>query len=1095
MRRTILTLIFTLIVIFAILLTTNLGLRWAFNVSNLLLPGKLTVSKLEGSIINKFKIHELAYSSRYTKLKVKYFLLAWEPSKLFKGTLSITDIDGDRISYYQKSAAEDNNNGGGFPLAISIKNVNLNKIHVQLDNESPPITINQLEFHTVIKDKHITIQGGWSDLRFPIDNTKTLESPVGKLNAAGNINSYEINMSGKINGDALPIMDWSISGHGNKHVLNLPNINISTLGGRVKGNAIIHMHKLAWEMNIEGKNINPAKQWPDWQGNLNFKLSGSGSKPKGKYQLDLNLKSISGKLFNNPISGKAFLKLRDDDLDQFSINANYGEAIIKTQGSITNAWDVMWDINVPSFTKLVPDSTGKFKSSGKIQGDRTAPKIIGHIDGSNIKFSHYHANQINMNLNVDLQDTGKIDADFLAQDIAYNDYKYDKLTLNAKGDMNAHNISIGIQEDSQKLNADFSGKLHKQDWQGQLTKLNLVSSAYNNWKLKAPVDLSIAPQKMSLGELCWLSTKEELCLQGDWHGGSAFTSNFSGNNLQLKMFKPFFPDHVKLSGTSNFIGKLKSSHKGTLRGDVDVKISSGGIHYFIDDKPQTLKFLNGKAHAEITRKGLSSKLKITLPKEQLIKGSLSLPDYTKLEMPGPKQKIDANLNIHFNDLKIIEVLYPQLKNSQGDLLIEFSAKGKLSNPKLIGRANITNGSTEVIPLNTKIKNIAVHAQTVGKHKIQYSGHAESGKGKIQLNGKLEFKDENINSETHIKGKDFEVIKTHEYHALASPDITVKSEDDRIDINGKIHIPKANINPEELAGGSVKLSDDVVFVKDGEIISDEDALNLHSRITLSFGKKVYLNLLGMRGRLGGKVTIVDHPNRPTTGDGEINIIDGKFIAYGQNLNIQNGQLIFTGGPVDNPILDIEAVRTINTAGFQNIQSGPGTSQTGAFAGGASSVTVGVEVTGTLKDYKVSLFSSPISYSQGDILAMLLLGKPASQASGADSQVLLSALSTMKFGGDESSQIGDQFANTFGLDAVGVETQPHRSDERTDEYVETTSLVLSKTLSSRFIVNYSFGLTAPLNTLKLKYLLGKKWSIESETSVQSTSIDLLYRIERD
>ena len=39
---------------------------------------------------------------------------------------------------------------------------------------------------------------------------------------------------------------------------------------------------------------------------------------------------------------------------------------------------------------------------------------------------------------------------------------------------------------------------------------------------------------------------------------------------------------------------------------------------------------------------------------------------------------------------------------------------------------------------------------------------------------------------------------------------------------------------------------------------------------------------------------------TRATGELNVPDGKYMAYGRLLDIQSGQLIFNGGPIDNPV---------------------------------------------------------------------------------------------------------------------------------------------------------------------------------------------------
>ena len=84
-----------------------------------------------------------------------------------------------------------------------------------------------------------------------------------------------------------------------------------------------------------------------------------------------------------------------------------------------------------------------------------------------------------------------------------------------------------------------------------------------------------------------------------------------------------------------------------------------------------------------------------------------------------------------------------------------------------------------------------------------------------------------------------------------------------------------------------------------------------------------------------------------GTGEITILEGRYRAYGQRLDTQNGRLLFTGSPLDNPGLDLRAVREVDN------------------------ITVGLEVRGRLQQPQIELFSIP-TLGQTDMLSYLLLG---------------------------------------------------------------------------------------------------------------------------
>ena len=88
----------------------------------------------------------------------------------------------------------------------------------------------------------------------------------------------------------------------------------------------------------------------------------------------------------------------------------------------------------------------------------------------------------------------------------------------------------------------------------------------------------------------------------------------------------------------------------------------------------------------------------------------------------------------------------------------------------------------------------------------------------------------------------------------------------------------------------------------------------------------------RDKRGYETTYVVHGYRPTQGTGEIQIVDGKYRAFGNELTIDPGRFVFGGGAIDNPGLDVRAYRGLTAQ--QNVMTGSGE-------------IVGVNLRGTLR----------------------------------------------------------------------------------------------------------------------------------------------------
>ena len=218
---------------------------------------------------------------------------------------------------------------------------------------------------------------------------------------------------------------------------------------------------------------------------------------------------------------------------------------------------------------------------------------------------------------------------------------------------------------------------------------------------------------------------------------------------------------------------------------------------------------------------------------------------------------------------------------------------------------------------------------------------------------------------------------------------------------------------------------------------------------------------MKGRINGNLVSSDRPGKPTTASGELAIHDGKYRAYGQNLDIRTGRLLFAGGPVTEPGLDIEAIR----------RPSPG-------------VLVGVRARGSLRKPEFSLFSEP-GMSQSDQLSWLVLGRPLeSDASSEERNSMNQAAIMLGLGGGLA--LTEEYGEKLGIDEISIESDP-------DNETNQASLLVGKYLSPKLFVSYGVGIFEPVSTLRFRYALSSKWKLVGESSALRSSSDLFYVIE--
>jgi translocation and assembly module TamB len=224
------------------------------------------------------------------------------------------------------------------------------------------------------------------------------------------------------------------------------------------------------------------------------------------------------------------------------------------------------------------------------------------------------------------------------------------------------------------------------------------------------------------------------------------------------------------------------------------------------------------------------------------------------------------------------------------------------------------------------------------------------------------------------------------------------------------------------------------------------------LRVALGDKLRLRGRGLDTLLKGDLHITSPGGRLAV-NGTVNAADGTYAAYGQKLGIDRGGITFNG-PVDNPRLDIEAVRP------------------------DSDVRVGVAVTGTAVNPRIRLFSVP-ELSEIDKLSWLVMGRGSDGLGSADTALLQRAAVALLSG--EGPGVTDQVINAIGLDQVSL--------KQSDGEVRETVVSLGKNLSRRWYVGYERGLNATAGTWQLIYRIAQRFTLRAQSGLDN-SLDVIW-----
>jgi translocation and assembly module TamB len=391
----------------------------------------------------------------------------------------------------------------------------------------------------------------------------------------------------------------------------------------------------------------------------------------------------------------------------------------------------------------------------------------------------------------------------------------------------------------------------------------------------------------------------------------------------------------------------------------------------------------------------------------------------------------------------------------------------VAKPSANGSVLLQQAQADVPQYNLQIRQVSLTAKSAGTGPIQIQGSARSGSGTVTGAGGLSL--DGTPSRLTLDGKNFLVSNTKEIKAVASPALRVAMNGQRIDVTGDVTIPELEVNQEKPRKAAVQVSKDVVILQPSQqtvaATTAPSPRQLHARVRMILGDKVTIKASGFSGGLKGSLLVFEQPQKPVTAVGELEVQNGVYKSYGQDLTLEHGRIIFAGGPIDNPGLDLKAFRK------------------------ASDGTIaGINVTGTLKAPQATLYSDP-AMDESNALAYLLLGHPLGQSNAQEGDLLANAANSLGLKG--GNMVAKKIASRFGLEEAKIESAGG---------IKQASLVVGKYLSPRLYVNYGIGLFSPVNTFTIRYLFSRQWSLQAQQGVavsgtgQATGVDVLYTVER-
>ncbi|MDN0088563.1 translocation/assembly module TamB domain-containing protein [Yersinia nurmii] len=889
------------------------------------------------------------------------------------------------------------------------------------------------------------------DAQFQVNNFKT------RFN--GQATDYALSLRADVKGTDIPPAVITLDGKGNVEQFRLTRLRLAALQGNTDLTGVADWSQaISWNSVLTLNGINTAKQWPEWPAKLNGKIVTRGSMYGGSWQLNVSELTLDGNVKQNRVTARG--SLTGNAAGQWhipGINLALGRNKLDVKGDLNDKWVLDANIDAPQLDGALPGLAGVVKGNLKLRGDLAAPQLVADLTATGLQWQALHIRRIKVDGDVRSAEQIQGKLAVRVEQLKQDDLLVSLLTLDAKGSEKQHQLRLNVQGEpvSGQLALDGSFDRQQQRWRGNLNNTRF-DTPVGEWRLNRAIALDYlnTAQKITIGPHCWQNPNAELCVPRTIEAGPSGQASIVLNRFDLAMIKPFLGPDTTLNGV--FSGRADVSWtEGSALPQAKVSLVGKGVNVkqMVQGNPLPLAFDTLNLNAALNNGRAQADWLIKLTNNGQFNGQVQVAD------PQGRRNLSGNVAISNISLAMINPILSDGEKAKGMLNANLRLGGNAKNPLVFGRLALDGVDIDGswMPFDVIDGRLAVNFDGMTS---TLEGLIRTTNGQLNLDGSADWR--NIDAwraRIAAKGNKLRVTIPPMVRVDVSPDIVFEATPQLFSLNGSVDIPWARITVQEVPESAVGVSSDEVMLNNDlqPIAPRSTGIPINSNLLIHVGNDVRLNAFGLKARLQGDLKMVQD-QRGLGLNGQINIPSGSFRAYGQDLIVRKGLLLFSGPP-DQPLLNIEAIRN------------PDSTEDG--------VTAGVRVTGLADAPQLEVFSDPVK-SQQEALSYLLRGQGLS-SSGTDSSMMTSMLIGM--GVAQSGKLVGKIGEAFGVSDLALDTQG---------VGDSSQVVVSGYVTKDLQVKYGVGIFDSLATLTLRYRLMPRLYLEAVSGINQ-ALDVLYQFE--
>lgn len=887
-----------------------------------------------------------------------------------------------------------------------------------------------------------------------------------KFHADGSLREISATFDGK----GIIVHDYPVLNLSTGFVTDFGSIDVkkfeasSEIGDRVSfSGKAIWQGQYSFDGKLDADIVDLGRYLPEYEGH--FKL---GITPYVHYQsLDewfvrLSRLGASGEILGYPLSLTS---------GKFEMNSSLKGIIegvhlvvgndnrVDVSGKINKKADILVNIDLQDISTIFPEYYGVINGTLKIDGELYSPVVSLKAFANEFVAHHFHVANTDLDLQASFKDLVLTDSrlrlymeelrkgknSFIKDlDVTFSGSEA-KHTLKVKTDSMAGPVSLRLDGGMNSGRDLYTGTL--QDFSARARDISVGLKNPVNFRLKLQPEFSAVILSHT-----WLVNDVKINISEGRYSSARSEISLDIPELDLMHFKKFLPAGFMIDrplGIHVHAGLDRNSPFAVVK----LKEGANALYY----NRERLDIKNMGFTADFRNDNLKTSLVADFGKLGSINSLLNINQLSS------EQTLGGSLDITALNMIMLQKFSEDINSSDGILNAHGRYAGSLGNPAFYGQLKINEMSINPAAGIGSIKHINTTMDVDGRS-AQVNSSFSFNEKYGNVNGQISWEN-GFRATIAVKTDELPIQLMGYGDALVKLDLKGKFTDRYSSISGDVEVPSARIRIKDLPASSVSASSDITEYtkdKDGLVVEEEQyTLPFLMSVNVKLGPEIRINALGLKTKLGGTLKVRQRTNKPLSVLGKIELEDGTFRAYGQNLLIEQGVIAFIGDP-SSPNLNIRAIRNPQSMEDDN-------------------VTVGINVSGNANSPNVKIFSRP-EMNQSEALSYLLRGRGLDQTNGSSDMAtqLLLGVGLM-----QTNSVLGSMGEVVGLEEMSLDSK----GEGDDTSVEVSAYILPKVQ-----VAYGYGIYNAVSEFRIRYEMFPRFYIEALSSIEQ-AVDAVYKFDFD